>query len=62
MCIRETYKRADSWRNQHRSGVIQTTLVAQPVYTKIGRVRAGLSARCMCAALVGVVQAQRELF
>ena len=31
----------DSWRNKYISGVMLTTLVAQPIYTKIGRVKVG---------------------
>ena len=41
MSIEDMYKLAESWRNQDRSGVMLTTLAAQPIYTKIGRVKVG---------------------
>ena len=41
MSIEDMYKLAESWRNQDTSGVMLTTLAAQPIYTKIGRVRGG---------------------
>ena len=36
MSIGAIYKLADSWPNQARSGVMLTTLAAQPICAKIG--------------------------
>ena len=41
MSIGAMYKLADSWPNQARSGVMLTTLAAQPICAKIDRVRVG---------------------
>ena len=41
MSVGLMYELADSWRYHDRSGVMLTTLAAEPIYTKIGRVRVG---------------------
>ena len=41
MSIGAMQKLPDSWRNQDISGVMLTTLVAQPIYTNIGRLKVG---------------------
>ena len=61
MYIRNTYKLADSWRNEHGSGVRLTTLLAQPVYTKIGRTRAGPADGLRLLQRVGVLGRQCEV-
>ena len=56
MCIRDS-----SWRNQDMSGVMLTTLVAQLIYTKIGRVRAGPGSGSGLLQYVGVLGRQCEV-
>ena len=59
--IRAMWKRSVSWRNQDISGVMLTTLVAQPIYTNIGRVRAGPGSGSGLSQWVGVSERQCEV-
>ena len=51
----------DSGRIQDRSGVMLTTLVAMPIYTKIGHTRAGPGGGLGLLQCVGVLGRQCEV-
>ena len=61
MSIEAMQKLPDSWRNQDRSGVMVMTLAAEPIYTKIGRVRAGPGGGIGLLQYVGVLGRQCEV-
>ena len=61
MSIGAMQKLPDSWRNQDISGVMLMTLPAQPIYTKIGRVRYGPGSGSGLLQYVGVLGRQCEL-
>ena len=56
--IGETYKLADSWRYQDRSGVMLTTLATQPIRAKIGYTRAGPGGGSGLLQYVGMLRRQ----
>ena len=61
MSIGAMYKLPDSCRNKDRSGVMVTTLAAQPICAKIGRVRAVPGGGLGLLQYVGVLGRQCEV-
>ena len=58
MSIGAMHKLPDSWHNHDRSGVMVTTLAAQPICAKIGHTRAGPGGGLGLLQCVGVLGPQ----